>query len=684
MDSMLNLVGHKVTLKTTDNLIVSGFIQSLDKQNHKITLRGVTDIVSGEFIQGLQNFYRQDILELEVHEEKKKNLIQQANNAKDKKDTKSIISGCKGQPKHLKNLGFLHPRELLLQAQCQKEIEEDKKSGGASRECQLPENCTLVDDCHSQLFKDTVDYLSKQAVIAVSFEGVSMGRSGKLCWLLMASRDEIVFFDILSMGKEAISAGIGDLLESSLVLKVIHDCRLPSDLLYHQYNIKLNNVFDTQVASAFVYRLQNGGDFPRYVESLGQCLLYYLKLKKADIHIMLVRRHCQEEDEKVWMLRPVPANVSDAAKKHVCHLLTLRLVLMEEMMTEFIIGVEVFLGNVRDASESEARILQQARHRLPAQFSHLSDLKDMNGRWSRKSPKNRKGNILSNYKDANGFQENCVGVIHPLVRGSHDSVWHKAEDADHGLLSTSAHNQSSCTFQGPKGDSSTSHKRNRSELSSPRQVHDNTVLTKDVVMQLNSDNEDRGSRKSDSNGTHSNCRDRYNGMTDSNKQKEVCTHSAIICGGTNAKTTLQEMIPEEQAEKQAKSKGLEIIKNYMRSRAGNLCRDEKIQTVNIVMKPEGFLHERSSRYKHYPVKEDLQKMSSDDSEGECLERSDAECEEDSFDAIPSQVKLEQKSRTSGVIGHQLTNYMLGDDLVPEGGFNTAIFHDMTTDVERYK
>lgn len=250
-------------------------------------------------------------------------------------------------------------------------------------------------------------------------------------------------------------------------------------------------------------------------------------------------------------------------------------------------------------------------------------------------------------------------------------------DADHGLLSTSAHNQSSCTFQGPKGDSSTSHKRNRSELSSPRQEHDNTVLTKDVVMQLNSDNEDRGSRKSDSNGTHSNCRDRYNGMTDSNKQKEVCTHSAIICGGTNAKTTLREMIPEEQAEKQAKSKGLEIIKNYMRSRAGNLCRDEKIQTVNIVMKPEGFLHERSSRYKHYPVKEDLQKMSSDDSEGECLERSDAECEEDSFDAIPSQVKLEQKSRTSGVIGHQLTNYMLGDDLVPEGGFNTAIFHDMT-------
>lgn len=55
-----------------------------------------------------------------------------------------------------------------------------------------------------------------------------------------------------------------------------------------------------QVASAFVYRLQNGGDFPRYVESLGQCLLYYLKLKKADIHIMLVRRHCQEVIWHLW------------------------------------------------------------------------------------------------------------------------------------------------------------------------------------------------------------------------------------------------------------------------------------------------------------------------------------------------------------------------------------------------
>lgn len=32
-----------------------------------------------------------------------------------------------------------------------------------------------------------------------------------------------------------------------VMFQIIHDCRLLSDLLYHQYQAKLVNVFDTQV-----------------------------------------------------------------------------------------------------------------------------------------------------------------------------------------------------------------------------------------------------------------------------------------------------------------------------------------------------------------------------------------------------------------------------------------------------
>lgn len=65
----------------------------------------------------------------------------------------------------------------------------------------------------------------------------------------MATKEEVLLFDMVALGKEAIGAGIATILESSSVQKVVHDCRAISDLLYHQYSTKLINVFDTQVST---------------------------------------------------------------------------------------------------------------------------------------------------------------------------------------------------------------------------------------------------------------------------------------------------------------------------------------------------------------------------------------------------------------------------------------------------
>ena len=67
----------------------------------------------------------------------------------------------------------------------------------------------------------------------------------------MATWDEVIIFDMASIGKIGIEAGIGRILESQNVQKVVHDCRNLSDLFFHQYGVKLINIFDTQVNKCY-------------------------------------------------------------------------------------------------------------------------------------------------------------------------------------------------------------------------------------------------------------------------------------------------------------------------------------------------------------------------------------------------------------------------------------------------
>ena len=47
-----------------------------------------------------------------------------------------------------------------------------------------------------------------------------------------------------------------------------------------------------------------------------------------------------------------------AAVKNVKHLLDLRMVLMEKMMEEYVAGVNIYLMQVRDASDKDAKRYQ--------------------------------------------------------------------------------------------------------------------------------------------------------------------------------------------------------------------------------------------------------------------------------------------------------------------------------------
>ena len=93
-----------------------------------------------------------------------------------------------------------------------------------------------------------MDKLKQQKVIGVSMEGITIGRSGIVCWLGIGTMDSVYLFDMCSLGLPGIQQGLADVLHNPDIIKVLHDCRFVSDALLHQYEVKIENVFDTQVS----------------------------------------------------------------------------------------------------------------------------------------------------------------------------------------------------------------------------------------------------------------------------------------------------------------------------------------------------------------------------------------------------------------------------------------------------
>ena len=57
----------------------------------------------------------------------------------------------------------------------------------------------------------------------------------------------------------------------------------------------------------------------------------------------------------MWAERPLPQHMLELAVFNVSHLLSLKLVLAEKMMTLFIKGVDIYLSCVRDSTDSVAK-----------------------------------------------------------------------------------------------------------------------------------------------------------------------------------------------------------------------------------------------------------------------------------------------------------------------------------------
>uniref|UniRef100_A0A3B5BDD6 3'-5' exonuclease domain-containing protein n=1 Tax=Stegastes partitus TaxID=144197 RepID=A0A3B5BDD6_9TELE len=201
----------------------------------------------------------------------------------------------------------------------------------------------VIDEFHEK-FGPAVMHIKKQHVIGVAAEGVEVFKSGRLCWLQIATKNKVYLFDILLLGARAFKNGLSMILESKHILKVIHDCRAIGGCLITQFGVKLANIFDTQVADVMCFYSETGGFLPDRVSTLQAVVNLHLKVLYVWFPGLSVCVFLQEERE-MWYKRPCPVSLLKVLALSVIHLQPLRLVLLDTLMSDYMALVDSYLSS---------------------------------------------------------------------------------------------------------------------------------------------------------------------------------------------------------------------------------------------------------------------------------------------------------------------------------------------------
>ncbi|XP_032882478.1 piRNA biogenesis protein EXD1 isoform X1 [Amblyraja radiata] len=229
----------------------------------------------------------------------------------------------------------------------------------------------IIDQFHEK-FGPAIFHIKQQNVIGVALKGINICRFGKLCWIQISTKYRIYCFDIFLLGAATFRNGLKMILEDSNILKVIHNCRLVSDCLYHQYQVDLTNVFDTQVADVMQFYKETGGLLPSCVSTLEECLVRHLGLSRTKIRSLQHSACALKVNPKVWSCRPLPRHLLQSAGMEVMLLLSLRTVLMDKLMMDFTTQVDNYMSMYRNMPNISFGYAEISSLELPYELKELT------------------------------------------------------------------------------------------------------------------------------------------------------------------------------------------------------------------------------------------------------------------------------------------------------------------------
>ncbi|GAB1598300.1 uncharacterized protein LOC115213833 [Argonauta hians] len=327
-----------------------GIISRLDSVSRRITLRDVQDPDTGKKYPGLRHFYVVEILDLKF-------------DIDDEYTEEDIIHN---------DISDVYSEE---NEHSDIETDENSEEDQSNDQDKYAKSCDRFTIVKRKDLKASLAYIRKKRSIGLSIESLGEGRFGTINWISISVQSHVYIFDFKAFGRKIFSYGLKSILEDSTITKFIHDCRFISDLLHHKYDVQLANVFDTQVADAFVHRLWHGNGqkdiWPKYVQNLAACLYGHLELSTEQIAGIRIGPNRTKQEEDMWIQRPLKSSLAECLYISVVYIEELGSLLLNKMMVDYLACVDIYLGSARDQNDSDALWTMRRKEFLPRSFSDV-------------------------------------------------------------------------------------------------------------------------------------------------------------------------------------------------------------------------------------------------------------------------------------------------------------------------
>ncbi|ANQ06561.1 3'-5' exonuclease [Plasmodium coatneyi] len=162
--------------------------------------------------------------------------------------------------------------------------------------------------------------------IGLDVEGYKIGRNGTVS-LVQICAEDVYLFDVYKCDNTYLFIKcLKELLEDGRIVKITHDCREDCSILFNQYSISLNNIFDTQVAFNLLLKETKKDLYQiSYDDLLYKCLLLHNK-HKIYFHKMI------SLDQKIYLKRPIAKELIHYAIQDVIYLKPLMLNLVDRLL----------------------------------------------------------------------------------------------------------------------------------------------------------------------------------------------------------------------------------------------------------------------------------------------------------------------------------------------------------------
>ncbi|XP_055292891.1 piRNA biogenesis protein EXD1 isoform X2 [Moschus berezovskii] len=327
---------------------------------HRKTLKNVE---TGLSVPGVKMFFGHEIVNVELLDEVEQGAVREKASSVSLNTERTKMDTIKDE-----DLNVHKPASPAPEVPITSLLNELKYSPSEEEEVTY----TVIDQ-FQQKFGAAMLHIKKQSVLSVAAEGANVCRHGRLCWLQVATNSRVYLFDIFLLGSRAFNNGLQMVLEDKRILKVIHDCRWLSDCLSHQYGILLNNVFDTQVADVLQFSVETGGFLPNCISTLQESLIRHLKIAPKHLSFLEVRQKWIRENPELWFTRPVSPSLLKILALEATYLLPLRLVLLDEMMSDLTTLVDGYLNTYREGSADRLGGMEPTCMELPEELLQLQD-----------------------------------------------------------------------------------------------------------------------------------------------------------------------------------------------------------------------------------------------------------------------------------------------------------------------